>query len=305
MCARCTPLGEIANVTVGIQVYHHTRVSKELIKARGFHGRIKQGNDWYQYIEANDVQRYFSRRTSDQWLKYSDLLHDKRELSHYAEPRILVQQIFWQRLSAWYESPSSPSLYLNTLFAVYGAKDIPLECVLGIINSRIVSATYERRANRLFGDKFPKVSKSDLASVPIPKMKSDLVSDLIKASTNLQCHWEALRSGLESANRMLSSLPNNASLVSLGEFWQLSEKDFFDLAREKFGQIDQNGAKTLIECYGSALATINAHWHHIRLSEDKVEDLVKRAYTITDKFYEEITKDVPAVNILWALRAVR
>ena len=55
------------------------------------------------------------------WLLYSDRLCDKRELAHYSQPRILVQQIFWQRMSAFMQEPTAPYLYLNTLFAVYDA----------------------------------------------------------------------------------------------------------------------------------------------------------------------------------------
>ncbi len=213
--ARCTPLGNHADITVGIQVYHHTRVSKEFIKRNGFHGKYKIDENWFEYIESNQVQRYFTKSYSNQWLMYSSRLHDKRELLHYQMPRILVQQIFWQRLSACLQHPTEPLLYLNTLFAIYNSRDIPLECLLGIINSRFISASYERRSNRLFGDKFPKVSKIDLATIPIPNMGEAVIKNLGSAAILLQNKWACLRKRLDVANISLSGIDPKASIEYL------------------------------------------------------------------------------------------
>jgi hypothetical protein len=164
----CRRLQELADVTVGIQVYHHSRVDRDFIKRKGFHSTYKKESVWHPFVEANDIQRYYSRRSHQQWLNYSDKLHDKRDLEHYARPRILIQQMFWKRISGYLEFPDVPYLYLNTVFAIFNPREVELSYLLGIINSRFVSATYERRANRLLGDKFPKVSKLDLATIPIP-----------------------------------------------------------------------------------------------------------------------------------------
>lgn len=91
---RCRPLGERASVTVGIQVYHHTRVDQQTIRTRAFHSTMRQGADWHPFIESNDVQRYVARSSDTKWLLFSERLCDKRELGHYSKPRILVQQIF-------------------------------------------------------------------------------------------------------------------------------------------------------------------------------------------------------------------
>ena len=121
---RCRRLDTLADVTVGIQVYHHTRVARSVIEGREFHSRTREGGDWYPYVDANDVQRYFIEPSTTQWLKFSDLLHDKRSLTHYALPRIMVQQIFWQGLSATLHQPDLPSLYLNTLFCIYNPRGV-------------------------------------------------------------------------------------------------------------------------------------------------------------------------------------
>ena len=226
IAARCRRLDTIADVTVGIQVYHHTKVSKDFIKKRGFHSTTKEGSDWYPFIDANDVQRYYAKASTTQWLHFSSKLRDKRDLAHYTEPRILVQQIFWRRLCAVLQTSAAPELYLNTLFSVSNPRDITLACILAFLNSRFVTGSYERRANRLFGDKFPKVSKIDLASVPIPRMSAKATLALGTAALELQSQWQGLRDALQDANSDLAAAYPEAGLTDFGHFWKLSEAEF-------------------------------------------------------------------------------
>ena len=65
IAARCQRLDTVADVTVGIQVYHHTKVPREFIARRGFHSRTREGRDWYPYVDANDVQTVFHRAKHD------------------------------------------------------------------------------------------------------------------------------------------------------------------------------------------------------------------------------------------------
>ena len=89
--SRCTPVGELFDVTVGIQVYHQRNVPKAIIESRAFHADRRKGPGWYPFITGNDVQRYFTAQRDDTFLFYNDRLCDKRELTHYSEPRIVVQ----------------------------------------------------------------------------------------------------------------------------------------------------------------------------------------------------------------------
>lgn len=304
IAGRCRPLGSLADVTVGIQVYHNTRVSKEFIKARGFHSNVRNGSDWHPFVESNDVQRYFCRPSSDQWLKYSSLLHDKRDLQHYQQPRILVQQIFWQRLSAWYEAPTQPRLYLNTLFAVYNARDVPLLCLLGIINSRFISATYERRSNRLLGDKFPKVSKLDLASVPVPRMPARLAEEIAGATEALQARWTQFRGDLVRSGENLAAIDSKATLADFDLFWELRESEFVKSASEKYGASRGTDLELIRQSHRTSVAAVNAQWHEILSAENELDELVARAFRVSDGLYSTLVRATPTPDIRWALLAM-
>ncbi|MER9456572.1 N-6 DNA methylase [Mesorhizobium sp. M0478] len=303
IAARCRRLDAVADVTVGIQVYHHTKVPKEFIKRRGFHSAMREGSDWYPYIDANDVQRYYSKESTTQWLHFNDRLRDKRDLAHYAEPRILVQQIFWRRLSAVLQAPTEPEMYLNTLFAIYNARGVTLACVLALLNSRFITGSYERRANRLFGDKFPKVSKIDLASVPIPRMSPATMAALGDAALDLQAKWQGLRDALRDANVDLSAAHPEATLSELGEFWTLSEAAFLARASKIYGPASSTRNELLRSGYTKAKTTIDTLWHIIRSREQELEVLVRNAYRVNEEVYSAIIARTPPPEIEWALRS--
>jgi hypothetical protein len=302
IASRCVRLDSVADVTVGIQVYHHTKVSKDFIKRRGFHSQTRKGHDWHPYVDANDVQRYFVEPSSTQWLQYSDLLRDKREFNHYKNPRILVQQIFWQGMSASFQVPDKPILYLNTLFAVYNARGVPLPTLLGVINSRFVSATYERFANRLFGDKFPKVSKLDLASIPVPPMSKATAESIGVAALKLQDHWEALRGAFRDANADLGAAIPEAKLTRFEQFWTMTEGQFSHKASELFGTLTPAQLALVRGAHQRAKGAVDTEWPDITDAELKLEAAIRKAYRVSDRVYSAVIDRVPEPNITWALR---
>ena len=302
---RCRPLSECAKITVGIQVYHKSRVSTDIIKHKSFHSGIKKGNDWYKLYESNTIQRYHIGAGSEEWLKYSNLLHDKRPLPHYGEPRILIQQIFWKRLSAVLQEPNEPEMYLNTLFAVYEPDGISLPCLLGFINSRFVSATYERWANKLLGDKFPKVSKADLACIPIPHVSDRVDKKIGNYATELQALWSRMREGFTSASSKFVLLGPTASLAEHDGFWYLKKDDFIRLVAKKYKDMPIEGAKIASDVYTEAKKAINENWHLILKTEDALETAIKDAYGLSDDVYKKLVAGSPEPSIAWALNAMR
>ncbi|MER9278412.1 N-6 DNA methylase [Mesorhizobium sp. M0522] len=302
IAARCQRLDSVADVTVGIQVYHHTKVPKEFITRRGFHSRTREGSDWYPYVDANDVQRYFVEPSTTQWLKYSDLLRDKRDLNHYAKPRILVQQIFWQGMSASLDVPTNPVLYLNTLFAIYNARRIGLPTLLGLLNSRFVSATYERFANRLFGDKFPKVSKLDLASIPVPRMSKATAGTIAEAALALQSEWEFLRRAIREAGQDLAAAKPDARLARFDQFWLMSEAQFTRRASEAFGPLVASQLDLVRAAHRKAKGAVDSRWHIITEAERTLEGAVRKAYRVSDRVYDAVIDRAPVPSITWALR---
>lgn len=299
VASRCRELGNLFDVTVGIQVYHQRNVPKEMIEARAFHAEMRKGADWFPYITGNEVQRYFEVPRSNAYLYYNERLCDKRELEHYAEPRILVQQIFWNRLSASLTRPEGPVLYLNTLFSISSPRTVlTLPAVLAILNSRFMSGAYERFANRIFGDKFPKVSKLDLARLPIPPVTPKQIRELEGLGAVLQERWQQLKKhALEFFDFIRLADGRRPAAGAFAQFWELDRDDVPQLIVESFPELDLGSREVIMQRWVAANTIVGASWGTIAAAEDRVEELVRGLYGIKASVYDRLVARVPAPSV--------
>jgi hypothetical protein len=297
-------LGEVSDVTVGIQVYHNSKVSKAGIKSRIFHSRTRDGKDWYPFISGNEVQRYFEEPEHKDFLLYSDSLRDKRPLSHYSEPRILIQQIFWNRLSAAISPPSAiPELYLNSLFSITGLQNpYTLTSVVAILNSRIYSACYERFANRLFGDKFPKVSKMDLASLPLPKLLANDIASLDESGRALSRLWPMLRASMRAFRDECNAIDGSGKLwKTTDRFWVLDREAVLQARATANNSSPSTGRPDFLEQWRESRDTVQTIWSNICESEKTVEETLQAALSMSPEVYEQLLLRVPKAKIEDAL----
>jgi predicted RNA methylase len=295
IAAESYQLSSVADVTVGVQVYHRSRVPIDVIRQKRFHSDRRMGADWYPFIRGNNAQRFFVAGTEKQFLLYSDLLHDKRELDHYRQPRIIVQQIFWRRLSAVVQRPSEPNLYLNSLFSITLAnRGVSLDCLAAILNSRFVSAAYERWSNRIFGDKFPKVSAADLGRLPIPRLSADDDKILADYSGKLHGLWAVAKSKADDF-KLAFSAHVSSNPPKLNDFWNLSSKDFSRILAE-LGLSGDDIVWLLKEhrCASEALGEI---WSQISQVEEAIDDRVKRMYGVNDRLYDRLIERAPIIRL--------
>ena len=205
-------------------------------------------------------------------------------------------------MSACLETPTNPVLYLNTLFAIYNARESGLPTLLGLLNSRFVSATYERFANRLFGDKFPKVSKLDLASIPVPQMSKATAKAIGDAGVALQSEWEFLRQAMREAGQDLSAAIPDAKLTRFDQFWLMSEAQFTRRASELLGSLTLTQLDLVRAAHRKAKGAVDARWHLITDAERTLEGAVRNAYRVSDRVYDAVIDRVPVPSIAWALR---
>lgn len=294
--AACQPLGDICDVTVGIQVYHRDKVDPALIARQGFHSDHRRGADWHPFVTGNDVQRYYGLWPTNQFILFSDQLCDKRDLAHYAEPRVLVQQIMWQRLRACFQAPSDPYLYLNTLFSCSRARGhVTLEGIAALLNSRVVAASYERWSNRLFGDKFPKLSKLDLARLPIPRLAKKEAGLLSSAGAALTVGWGDLRREIRAHREFVSVHIAEKTPLSAGTFWSLSRDAALASVR---GLVTERASVTgLMTSWEQTVQAVDRLWRGIVAEERAVEELLAKGYGLPTHHYDDLMARVPEITL--------
>ncbi len=297
------PLGEVADVTVGIQVYHRRNLTRDEIENRVFHSKSRDGADWFPFLTGNEIQRYFEFPAGAEFLRYSERLCDKRALAHYAEPRILIQQIFWNRLSAALSFPEEPVLYQNSLFSVTQAQPpYTLGCLLAILNSRLMSSSYERFANRIFGDKFPKVSKLDLARLPIPPLNKSTAKALGKNGLELTKMWTGLKSLItEFQNITAVADPSGTLGRKLSKFWVLTRGDVTDALGSSGHIVQSSAVNQFLEDWKRTRTAVQKQWGEIMQREEAIEQILRSALRIPANLYYELISGTPEPSLEDAL----
>jgi len=212
------PLSTFAKVKCGLGAYGNgdgiPPQTKEMIKNRVYHSKNKEGDDWYEYIEGEDVKRYECSWNKQEYLKYGKHLREPRnDWNLFSTPRILVRQIpspLPYCINACYVEETLLN-DRNSMNIVY-IKVSPLY-LLGILNSRLISYWFFHKFGKLQRGIFPQFKINELTQFPIPNISNKKQQTIISI-----------------VNKILSSKRKNpsADTVSL-------EKDIDALVYELYG----------------------------------------------------------------------
>ncbi|MBC8492647.1 MAG: Eco57I restriction-modification methylase domain-containing protein, partial [Chloroflexi bacterium] len=167
-------IGVIFDVRSGLQAYERGK-GKPLQTAQDVKNHVFDRNEWeddnsFRYLQGRDVGRY-GLNWSGQWLQYGPWLAQPRKLEIFTRPRVLLREItsgFPYCLNA--TQVTEP--YLNNksvLNVLHPDDDVEeLKCLLGILNSRLMSLFYKQRAVKSARRIFPKVVIKNLREFPYP-----------------------------------------------------------------------------------------------------------------------------------------
>lgn len=168
-------LSTIADVKAGLKAYETGKGSPEQTEAmkngRVYHSRIKIDNTYIKYLDGKDVCRY-RLGWSGEFLKYGDnLAAPRKDFKLYSSKRILVRQIP-AKLPYCIHACYVTETVLNDLNSIniINFTESP-ECVLGILNSRLVSFWFVHKFGKLQRGTFPQFKVNELADFPIPKTR--------------------------------------------------------------------------------------------------------------------------------------
>jgi len=178
------PLSTFAKVKCGLGAYGNgdgiPPQTKEMIKNRVYHSKNKEDDDWYKYIEGEDVKRYECSWNKHEYLKYGKHLREPRnDWNLFSTPRILVRQI-----------PSSLPYCINACYVegtflndrnsmnIVYIKISPFY-LLGVLNSRLISYWFAHKFGKLQRGIFPQFKINELARFPIPNISLEKQQPII------------------------------------------------------------------------------------------------------------------------------
>jgi hypothetical protein len=114
--------------------------------------------------------------------------------------------------------------------------------------------------------------------------------------------WEELRGKLRDASTELAGISTGAKLNRFDQFWLLSKGQFRARADEAYGPLTPLQVEFARRAYQTAKGAVDARWHLIREAEAILEELVRKAYRVSDRVHDAIIERIPEPQITWALR---
>jgi hypothetical protein len=160
-------VADLFEVGIGIQAYCQPKHTADQVRERVFHAKTKIDQSYHPCLSGNDVGRYEFHADQAEFLSVGEWLYTVPEARVFDCPRILAQQVIWQRLkTCLVEDPGI--VHYNSIFHVWSPKraySLPFLC--GLLNSRLMAWLFPLVSNKSFGDKFPKLSHGDLCCLPV------------------------------------------------------------------------------------------------------------------------------------------
>ena len=145
----------------------------------------------FRYLQGKDIGRY-QLNWSGMWLQYGPWLSQPREFEIFSRPRVLLREITADLPYCLKATYLSEFVYLNNksiLNILHPENDIEeLICLLGILNSKIISIYYKQRAVKSLRKIFPKVVIRNMREFPYPiitKKQKKTLSILVEQMLDL------------------------------------------------------------------------------------------------------------------------
>jgi type I restriction-modification system DNA methylase subunit len=182
-------LKSIADVKAGLKAYEvgtGTPAQTDAMKrSRIYHSTKRIDKSYIKYLDGKDVCRY-RLDWSGEFLKYGDnLAAPRKDFRLYSSERILVRQI-----------PAKPPYCIHACYVaetvlndlnsinVINLKE-PAECVLGILNSRLISFWFVHKFGKLQRGTFPQFKVNELAEFPLPKARNLKAVEITKLANQI------------------------------------------------------------------------------------------------------------------------
>jgi hypothetical protein len=164
-------LGDVAEVTRGINPYHRCMHTPAEIRARVHHAG-GPGEGLSPELCGRDLGPYRLWWRGTRYVRYGPWLKEPRHPRFFDGPRLLVRKVLGETLCAAY---AEASLYCDQ--SVYVARlregqPWPPGALLAFVNSRVVAALVRGRCqedDRLF----PQIKVAELRAVPLPPVAPD------------------------------------------------------------------------------------------------------------------------------------
>jgi type I restriction-modification system DNA methylase subunit len=282
------------NVRAGLQAYEKGKgtppQTDKDVESHIFDTTYKVDSSTFKYLQGKDISRYYML-WGGSWLRYGTFLSQPRTLDIFSKPRLLIREItgkFPHSILATYAS----EVYLNNksiINILSSDNGFSLLVLLAILNSKLMSFYFIKRAVKSNRTLFPKLVISDIRNLPIVKPNNTLVLEiekLVKNILNLKVKF------VEEINRTKEVLETKLNIkvnTILNSFFHLGWNEFVAELEKQKVKLDVNEQDRL-----------NQWFNKIRKSlldlEQKINDLDREIDFIMYKLFELDSDEIDLVE---------
>lgn len=165
-------IGDVAEVTRGINPYHHTRHTPEEIARRVHHADHQAGPDFTPELRGRDLQPFRLAWNGRHWIRWGPWLKEPRDPRLFEGPRLLVRKILGETLVAAYTD--APFHCDQSVYIVKPrpGQPWPLPVLLAWLSSRPL-ADLLRERHQEHDRLFPQLKVAELRNAPLPPCPPD------------------------------------------------------------------------------------------------------------------------------------
>jgi len=134
----------------------------------------KKNNQYFRYFEG-DVYRYTTKEVLDNWIEFGPALKERpKEFDWFEGKRILLRRLVNRQQRLMASLADNTYITNKNLYSIKAiGKNMSIEIILGILNSKLISYLYLQQVSQATKDDFPQVTITDIMSLPFPNIRVD------------------------------------------------------------------------------------------------------------------------------------
>lgn len=163
-----TTLGDVAEITRGVNPYHHSTHSPAEIEAKVHHAAVPRTPAWEPELRGRDLAGpYRLWPGGEHWIRYGPWLKEPRDPRFHEGPRLLVRKVLGPTLCAVFLARRyvcDQSLYV---VKPRPGQPWPLGALLACLNSSLLARLLRAR-HQADDEVFPQLKVAELRTLPLP-----------------------------------------------------------------------------------------------------------------------------------------
>ncbi|SFF19494.1 DUF7149 domain-containing protein [Thermoflexibacter ruber] len=155
----------------------------EIIKNRAYHHFSNPNNKFKRWLYGGDITRYSVKWNGKEFIDYCDGIANPREPKYFKGKRLLIREITNPRI---FSAITTEELYNDPAIIIVkeNPKSYPIECLLGIFNSKLATFYHFNSSPKATKGAFPKILVYDVNNFPLPKTIDKVTQEKIENLVN-------------------------------------------------------------------------------------------------------------------------